>query len=269
MPNYAIQEQNQDMVSLLSAYFRLLYNPVHAFADAIGMLQMFPGIVGIWPGSVSGGGSGNQNMLVDVSGNALHLTRNGSPVFNAAQLRSIVSFNGSTDYYTHADAAIFDILGTETHIASTLRGLTIGAWIFPDNALPAATEQILTKGGTSAYLISRGTTGLMNLWISDGITPVQVASTSAVGTGWSFVCGRFDPSTEQKLWVNGTSYTNTTSIPASIANVADNFSIGANGVGSNFFDGSIALAFLAQAAIPDQFINAYFQMTAPLFGISV
>jgi len=268
MPGYAVQNQNEDQISLLSAHFRLLYNPTYAMADAIGMLQMFPGIVGIWPGSLSGGGSGNQDMLVDTSGNGLHLTRNGSPVFNTAQLRNFVSFNGSTDYYTHADAAIFDILGTEAHIATTIRGLTMGAWIFPDNTLPVATEQIITKGGTSAYLISRGTTGLVNLWISDGVTPINVSS-AAVGSGWSFIAGRFDPSTEQKLWVNNTTYTNTTSIPASIANVANPFSIGANGGGSSFFDGSIALVFLAQAAIPDQFINAYFQMTAPLFGISV
>lgn len=262
-------EYNPQLVDNMSAKFRRLNNPAHAMADAVGMLKMFPGIVGIWPGSVSGGGSGNKNMLVDVSGNALHLTRNGAPIFNSSQLRSFVSFDGSADYYTHADAAIFDILGTETHIASALRGLTIGAWIFPDNALPAAPEQILTKGGTSAYLISRGTTGLVNLWISDGVTPVQVASTSAVGIGWSFICGRFDPSAEQKLWVNGTTYTNTTSIPASIANVSNPFSIGANGGGSAFFDGSIALVFLAQSAIPDYFIDTYFQMTAPLFGVSV
>lgn len=262
-------EYNPNLIASMEAKFRRLNNPAHAMADAVGMLQMFPGIVGIWPGGVSGGGSANQNRMVDVSGNALHLTRNGSPTFNAAQLRSIVSFNGTTDYYTHADAAIFDILGTETHIASALRGLTVGAWIFPSNALPAATEQIITKGGTSAYLISRGTTGLVNLWISDGVTPVAVASSAAVGIGWAFVCGRFDPSTEQKLWINGTTYINTTSIPASIANVSNAFSVGANGGGSSFFGGNVALVFLAQAAVPDIFIDTYFQMTAPLFGVSV
>lgn len=41
-------EYNPQLVENMSAKFRRLNNPAHAMADAVGMLQMFPGLVGLW-----------------------------------------------------------------------------------------------------------------------------------------------------------------------------------------------------------------------------
>lgn len=269
MPNYAIQEQNQDMVSLLSAYFRLLYNPVHAFADAVSMLQMFPGLRGLWPGSAIDG-SGN---LRDFSGNGLLLTRNGGvSTFPDKGLVPTINYNGTTAYHNRADEAAFDIIGNETYVGGPYQGLTIGSWVFFDN-VASATEGISGKWNTAAnrsYRIARFSNGAAFFEVSvDGAVATQVFTAGIVGAAAAFVCGRFDPSSELKVWLNGETNTNTTSIPATIFNSSADFVIGGIHGGSQLLDGRIALSFLCAAALPDVFINTFYQMTAPLFGISV
>jgi len=269
MPSYAIQEQNQEMVSLLSAYFRLLYNPIHAMSDAISMLQMFPDIVGIWPGSVAGGGSANNNMLVDISGNALHLTKNGGTTFNISNLIPYVNYNGTTAYYSHADATIFDIVGNESYIGGTVQGLTIGGWFYIENISPGSSEHMIGKGA-SAYLLQHDTSNQFRFRVYDGATAYAVGTTTATVNNWYFVCGRYDPSTAVSIKVNSAAFEdNTTSIPSSLNNSADGFAIGASAAGASFFDGRSCFNFLTASFVPNQFIDAYYQMTAPLFGVSV
>jgi len=269
MPNYAVQEQNQDMVSLLSAYFRLLYNPAHAMSDAISMLRMFPGLVGLWPGWVTDG-SGN---VVDVSGNANHLTRTSTLVdASATQLFSRLFMSATTSNASHVDAAIFDILGTETHIASGIRGLTFGVWINTPSL--AATQQIMSKylsAADRAYWVDVDTSGNARFNISNTGADSFTVSLSgiAINSYYLIVC-RFDPSTELKVWINGNTNVNTTSIPASIFNSSGPFRLGQRGDTAATAAGLRMLnPFVCAAYVPDQFITAYYQMTAPLFGISI
>lgn len=263
-------EYNPQLVDNMSAKFRRLNNPAHAMADAIGMLQMFPGVVGIWPGSVAGGGSGNQNMLVDVSGNALHLTKNGGTLFGATDLRSYITYNGSTGYYSHADANIFDIVGNESYIAGAVQGLTIGGWFYVADATPATSEYLIGKG-INTYVIQHITSAnTLRFRVYDGATAYAVGSVVPAASNWYFVCGRYDPSTAVSIKVNNADFEDfTTSIPAALNTNSAGFAIGADAAGTNFFNGRACLSFLCAAAVPDVFIDTFFQFTAPLFGVTV
>lgn len=269
MTNYATQQQNQDMVSLLASQFRLLYNPVHSFADAIGMLQMFPGLRGLWPGSVVGA-SGQMN---DLSTNGLHLTNNSNALFDNDGLAPYTEYDGTADYHSRTDEAAFDIIGNEAYIANP--GLTLGCWMYPQRNTNA--ESLISKAdgvsfaNTSYYLFNRGDVANdpAEFLVSSGAAGFLVRSTdSVVPDTWQFVVGRYIPSSEIRVWVNGNSTVNTTSIPATLANSTIAFNIAARNAG-NFYDGRVSLAFLCASAVPNIFINTFYQMTAPLFNISI
>lgn len=265
-------EYNPQLVENMSAKFRRLNNPAHAMVDAVGMLRMFPGVVGIWPGGVFGGGSASQSKLVDVSGNGLHLTRNGTTLARSTGLASYIEYDGSSGFYEHADASIFDIVGTETYIGASLRGLTIGCWVY-FSAL-GTNEAVMSKMGASgnfSYILHKlSSNDAINFRISsDGSTLVSVTSDTLSAPRWYFICGRYDPSAELKIWLNGDAVSNTTSIPATIFSGNGPFAIGTYNSGVHLFDGYVSLAFLCAAAVPDIFIDTYFQMTTPLFGVSV
>lgn len=267
MPGFTVQEQNEQLVSWLSSYFRLLYNPTHSLADAVGMLKLFPGIRSIWTGAAVGASGQARDEI-----NGLHLTNNNNAQFGYKTNTQIprILYDGSTEYHSRTDEAAFDITGTEAYINQN--GLTIGAWVQFDNAA-AATEMIASKWATSnlSYNINRQSSGVLRFSITnDGTTTINIdtVATMAADTQY-FVCGRFIPSTSIEARINGTWVENTTSIPASIFSGTADFELASNGGGSNFMDGRITLAFLCAAAVPDQFIDAYYQMTAPLFGISV
>lgn len=269
MPNYAIQEQNQDMVSLLSAYFRLLYNPTHSLADALPMLQTFPAIRGLWGGSAVGGSGEARDEI-----NGLHLTNNSNANFGYRASRQIprIGYSGS-NYHSRASEASFNITGTEAYVQAGEKGLAMGAWVQFSNAA-SATEMIMSKRLTPndiSYSIHRDSTGHLVFIISvDGATQTSVTTTDTMSAGVNyFVFARFIPSTSIEARINNTTVINTTSIPASIFSGAASFLLAGNGVGSNLMTGSITFAFLCASAVPDQFIDAYYQMTAPLFGISV
>jgi hypothetical protein len=258
-------EYNPNLVASMEAKFRRLNNPAHAMADAVGMLQMFPGLVGLWPGSTTDAAG----QRIDVSGNGNHLARTNSldTVFG---LVPCVYYGGSARH-SHADGAPFDIIGTETHISSSYRGLTIGCWVRFENAA-SAFEVIAGKWGAggNSYKIQRTDTGLIQFAINDGSTSYTVASTTVIGTsGWVFCCGRYDPSASIEIFANSEIVQNTTSIPASLNNSSSTFTIGSQDAGASPMTGWTFGAFLASADVPDSFINSYYQFTAPLFGVTV
>lgn len=262
-------EYNPNLVASMEAKFRRLNNPAHAMADAVGMLQMFPGLVGLWPGWVTNG----SGQVVDVSGNNLHLSRTSTLIdASDSNLFARLFMSATTSNATHADAADFDVLGTETHVASGIRGLTFGAWLTTPSI--AATQQIISKylsASDKAYWIDIDTSGNARFNVSNtGSDSFTVAQGGiAINQYYLAVC-RYDPSTELKVWINADTNTNVTSIPASIFNSSGPFRLGQRGDTAATAAGLRMInSFICAAAVPDIFIDTYFQMTAPLFGVSV
>ena len=260
-------EYNPQLIEAMSAKFRRLNNPAHAMADAVGMLKMFPGVVGIWPGSATDGAG----QMIDVSGNGNHLTNNNTATFNA-ESDKLVSYaecvRASSQYFSHTDGAPFDILGTESHIAQN--GLTFGCWMYTTEVVY---QGVISKSNNSpnrSYrLFFYGPNGIGVNFSSDGSSAVQALNTASPIYSWYCAIGRFTPSTAVDLFVNGVQTTETAGIPASLNNNAEIFSIGSIGGSGFYLNGNTALMFLCAAAVPDIFIDTFYQFTAPLFGVNV
>jgi hypothetical protein len=260
-------ERNSQLIDGLKSDFRQLYSPAHAFADAVGMLKMLPGIRGIWPGSAMGA----DGQLLDETGNGLHMTRSGLVSFRKTGLAPHIHYAGA-QYHTRADESALDITGTE--IYTNIKGLTVGAWVRFDNTA-SALEMILSKqsaaAGQRSWNINRLSNGISRFQLStDGTAVVNVDSSSVLlASTWYFIAGRFTPSTEMTLWINDTKTTNTTSIPASIFSSTSNFEIASYSGGINFATADICLSFMCATAVPDDDLNTFFQFTAPLFGVTL
>lgn len=270
MPGYALQQQNQDMVSLLSAHFRLLYNPTHAFADAVAMLQMFPGIRGAWSmGNRGGTGtSATINQVTDISGQERHLTSNNNVVTTASGLHSYTGYDGATKYLSRASETNFDITGTEAHITAVQKGLTIGGWFYFSNV----SNQFALMDKSTYLLATNGTGNQALLQIRDTVPafPTITHSTILSASTWYFISGQFTANDgDLHMWVNGDKET-LAGTSTAISTLATAFTIGRRSASSTlFFNGRASFCFLCAAAVPDIFINTFYQMTAPLFKTSI
>lgn len=272
MPNYAIQEQNQDMVSLLAAQFRLLYNPAHALADVISMLQIFPGIAGIW----AAGTTDANGRLIDKSGNGLHMTAVNTPQFGTASglLAPFVRYSAaSSQYHNVASAAgsTTDINGNEAYIRSEANGMTV-IWIGSFTTIPASIFHLTSKSiaGANSWFLSKNASNNIQFTIFNSTALTTVTGSTTVVTGQQYIIiARFDPSTGLYLRVNSVEDENTTSIPATIDSTSTALTIGARATPEAYHDGAWSLAALSAEFVPDKVADIFYQMTAPLFGISI
>ena len=244
-----------------------LVSPV---GESLARYLSIPCLRGYWPlgAHVSGGNA------ADYSGQARYLTYAGNPTYNVDGLAPYIDMDGTGDYLSRADEAGLDITGTESYIASAIRGLTFGGWFYLDALVSG--RGLASKYNTSAvnersYLLQYESGG--NTWrcvVSvDGSATTFVDSTVTPATAsWVFIVGRFDPSTELAIFVNRTKTVNTTSIPASIYSGAANFVIGAwdNGASGNL-DGRASSVFLAASHLSDSWVSALFEQQRSIYGV--
>jgi len=232
----------------------------YTMGDLIGAVLGFPGLRAFWPMS-SVNESGN---VLDLSGQGRTLTNNNAaPRAVHRDLIPYVSFNGATQYLSRADEAGLDITGA----------LTIGIWACPTAV--GVNQMVMCKDGATgqlAYHLQHTSSNVLRFQIStDGSNIKQANSAVTYGANeWRFVVGRFTPSTELALFVNGEKYTNTTSIPATIFNSNSPLAIGVwpnGGAPQRYFTGYKTLGFVCAAALPDAMINYFFHMSRTLFGV--
>jgi hypothetical protein len=203
------------------------------------------------------------------------MTYTGNPTYNIYNnLVPYIDLDGTGDYLARADETDLDILGTEAINASSVRGLTLGGWFWFDALSGGTARGIIGKnvvtGNQRSYVIFITVADVFQFAVSvDGTATTTVNSTVTPATGqWYFMVGRFIPSTEISIFVNGTETPNTTSIPASIFNSTAAFEIGrflANN--ANVIDGRATFCFLSMNALPDAWIFSLFEQSRVLFGV--
>lgn len=237
-----------------------------------------PGLVGLWTMANPQRSTGDLPNAATVFGttNKQDLTYNGNPTYNYYNdIVPYIDLDGVGDYLSVADNTDLDILGTETIYNSSVRGLTLGGWFYPDttSALNQTLMAKLDGPNNQSYRLFLLRTGLGSRFTGqisvDGTALTSVNSPVGVtfDTGvWQFFSFRFTPSAELKLWRNSDEYTNTTAIPASIFNSTAFFSIG-NDVDGNIFDGRATLCFLSANALSDALIGALFEQSRVLFRV--
>jgi len=263
------QTRNDQMVGLLSGDLQRRYEPNLAWKTACSAMRMLPALRGFWPMS-----SFNENGdAYDLSGQGRTLTYNGNPTYNYSSLIHYIDLDGTGDYLSRTDEAGLDILGTESYVAGAAQGLTLGGWFYFNN-MAAASEYCIAKYDTfgvaqRAYGLLRIATGEARLSISNnGAALVTVTSVDILSpTAWYFLVGRFDPSAEMKVWINGNAWTNVAAIPASIFNSTADLTIGARTGGYELMTGRASLCFLCAAALSDSIISALFHQTRAIFNV--
>jgi len=262
----ATQERNDQMVDLLLADLQGRNEPQKSLAYTMSLIMALPGLRGFWPMSAVDS-SGN---AFDQSGNGRTLTYNGNPTYNYAGLVPYIDLDGTGDYLSRATEAGLDILGTESYIANP--GLTMGGWFqitsLPGSTFPAFMGKVSGASQRSYWLPYNSTTGeVLFVITNDGSTSVQVSGGNlSVGT-WYFIAGRFEPSTELAIWINGTQSTNTTSIPASIFNSSSALEIGRNASSSAVVDGRASMCFLCASYLSDTIVSDIYQQSRVMFGV--
>jgi hypothetical protein len=221
---------------------------------------------GIWVGNLNWA---NYSQYVSYSGTPL-LGYGSGDIFYVDFVRA------SSQYMYHADNANFDITGTESWIASADRGLTLGGWFWLNSGASSSNAYgLITKNGDSGqrayglYFINAAGNPLCMLTSVDGTATVSATHTTSTTQGaWHFCVGRFDPSTEIKLWIDGVTFTNTTSIPASLFNSTAQLRVGAfDQTAPHYLDGRMAITFIYPHIVPDDLIDEYFDITRGVFGV--
>lgn len=251
MPGLIVPE----LVKNLRAFFLGRNEPNVAWGHLAGMYAL-PGLRGYWPlSSVDENGD-----VYDLSGQGRLLTNNSSLQFGVSGLAPYAIHDGSADYLSRADEAGLDITGA----------LTVGCWVRV-NAL-----------GVDYFVMGKAAIGVSNSFFlfrplspdgfyfaisNDGsLLYVTLSAASSVVGQWHYLVGRFTPSTEVALFMDGVKVTVTTSIPATIFNSAQPLTVGADGAGSNVLDGDTALPFLCSDALSDTIILNLWHSQKALFG---
>jgi hypothetical protein len=235
--------------------------------DLISPFLALPGLRGFWPMSAIDS-SGNAQ---DQSGHGHHLSYQGNPTYNSyLDWIPYIDLDGTGDYLSLADTADLDITGTaETYVDSSRRGLTLGGWFRSDNM--ANNYMLMSKNSGAAnksyWLEFNGLETRFSV-SSDGTAETQVVLGQTLASAtWYFCVGRFDPSTELKVWTNAMTNTTATAIPASIKSGTADFNVGGYNNGSLLLDGQVSRCFLCAAMLSDAQVSNLFQVTRGAFGV--
>jgi hypothetical protein len=171
-----------------------------------------------------------ENNVQDSSGNGLHGTVVGAPVFvqGKASLGTAIELNGTNDYIDCGNNASFDI--TEA--------ITVSAWVNTSDSGNGEHNPFVAKGDHS-YAIKHADNNSIQFFIYDGgwITANAQVDSSFDGD-WHHVAGTFDGS-EVKLYIDG-GIRATTAHVGTIETSIHNLTIGTNSEEvSRFYNGAI------------------------------
>jgi len=237
-------------------------------AEYVSTFSNLPGLRGLWyPGSMDQTGA-----VYDQSGQGRTLTYNGNPIasYHATQLVPRIFLDGTGDYFSRADEAGLDVLGTETYNSSAYRGLTLGGWFLPTNVTGARTfmSKWTAAGNLRSWLLAMNGTTISAYVSSNGTAVTQIDSTVAATISKAhFVCLRYSSFfTELAVFVNGTK-TFMSTAPASIFNTSAALQIGATNVGTELFIGNWHMSFMCAIVLNDQHLKTLFTRTRLFFGV--
>lgn len=273
-----VQSNNNESKALTASRFRRLNNPVHAWGDVHSFVMSLPGLVGYWPGAVDIGAS----ELLDVSGNGLHLTRNGDAKVGldpATPFATYTAYDGTGDYFSHADDARLDIQGNESIIHFSDPGLVAMAWVWLNDISSALDRGIISKWTVAAppqrsYMLNvREAEGAAEFLVSgNGSASFSVVTEFdlLLSDTWHFVAGRYATSSIE-VWLDLNYAINQTSIPSTLFNGTSVFAVGSafGDIFTGDMDGRIAHPVLCASRLSRLTIETFYQMTAPLFGKQV
>lgn len=247
----------------------------YAWRSTHALYPMLPGVVGFWPMSGIGreivqevpyvlltNNSGQSHALRDL----FYFPSGKTEIVGYAGLVPYVRCFGTDGYGRIGDLVLYSITGLEPHIIASQRGLTFGAWVQFTNVGTA--EGIMGKddGLIYSYYLERTADNYIRMVVYSG-TPSSVTSSATVDDqGWYLVIGRWDPSTDMCLFVNGVK-TRQAGGPASLTDTAAAFCVGnltqtAIGTAEKW----ISMAFICSLNLSDAICQNIWYQTKAMFG---
>lgn len=227
--------------------------PLQQIADTLSASQKdlfvrLPGLLAYWPMGIRG-----------LTGNVLDHSGAGRSLFETGVCptgydgNAFVHLGNGTNFLDGLNT--FGVDGLETFISSSIRGLTMGGWFMIDSS-PTTPSGLISKDGATpdrGYLLGWLTTD-QPIFLVSGTGAAINSVTAPVSTlsVWHFLVGRYTPSTEVAVFVDGDKTVTTTAIPASLNISAQAFEIGRYLNDNNrIIHGKIRDLFICAAALSD------------------
>lgn len=242
-----------------------LYPLLKTVADTLTASQKdvfvrLPGLLGYWPMGIRDG-AGN---VPDHAGGGGFFTEVGT-VPTDYDGNSFVHLGNGINYLTTVTS--FGVTGLETFVSSSIRGLTLGGWFMLDS-LPANAGGLLAKDALApnrGYYLAFGSAGVVTFSVSGAGSAQSFATSGATSlAAWHFVVGRFIPSNEVAVFVDGDKTANAVSIPAQCNVSTGNFEVGRFQSSDSFIQhGKVRDAFICAAALSDSLIEEIRATSAP------
>lgn len=261
-------ERPDELIEILEGDLLSRNDKINRWGNAISSFQNIPGLVGFWPMSSVQRSTGN---AFDLTSQGRTLTYNGNPTYNIYNdFMPYIDFDGTGDFLSRADETDLDVLGTETIYNSSVRGLTVGAWVWFDSV--SGIRIIISKddvGANRSWSMWLQSSLLQSIVFAPGGGSFAntVSTTTLVVNTWHFCVFRFVASTSLTGFINGVvEGTDTSSVPASINSTAASLEIGRDALGRNL-DGREALCFMSANALSNALINSLFQQSRVLFRV--
>lgn len=234
-----------------------LYAPIKTIADTLtasnkDVFIPLPALMGYYPMSA-----------LSTSGSATNHTGAGGDLVQTGIVPA--GFDGNayrqtgagTDYLSVTSA--YGIIGTETFVSSSIRGLTVGCWCMVDTQ-PGPNVGVAGKAGVSAnqgYGIFYRSTADFKFFVSGDGSALVIAAGGAAALGiWHFVVGRFTPSVEVAIFTDGDKRVNTTSVPSSCFVSSQAFEVGRFFAdNTRIMHGKVRDLFICASALSDDLIE--------------
>lgn len=234
-----------------------LYGQIKRIADVLTASQKdifvrLPALVGYWPTGIRSGG-----IVIDHSGSGKHLAQTGvcQTGFDG---NSFVHLGDGTNYLSNT-SSLLSVSGLEAWVEPGLRGLTVGGWFWVDET-PATRSGLVSKDGASTdrgYALGWFTGDEPFFLTSGNGASVQIATApSSSLDGWHFLAGRFIPSVEIDVFVDGVKTVFTTAIPSSLYGSGQDFELGRhNNDNSRIIHGRARDVFICAANLSDDLLE--------------
>ncbi len=224
-------------------------------ANTQGVLSAFlmiPGLYGLWPISSY---DSNKDVF-DLSGQGRTL----SSTFTSGGVSFLV--DGIIPYVQRNVSTLVDRLfrATETEMDG-LR--TWGGWFDASGQAQGMIGR--WDSGQQMMRLDRSISTTLRLQVStDGSSEAANVTATHTDTGWQFIVGRYNPSTELALFYDGAWATNTSGIPASLFVSTSELAFGLTGGSMN---GHHAIQFASKVAVPDVIIESIYANSRGFFGV--
>jgi len=179
---------------------------------------------------------------------------------------------GLVTYYEFASSLKCYLSRVDEVGLSVTGELTFGCWILMNDLCMGKITPVMGKwyetGNQRGFVLYKASDNSMTLSIStDGTAVVTIddGGVNFIANEWMYVVGRFIPSTELAIFVNGTWYKNTTDIPASIFDSTEQLEL-ARYNRYYYLDGGICHAFVSAIALEDSDVEANYSHTKAMFN---